>query len=326
MSSVRPEAVTWLWEHRIPRGKLTLLDGDPGVGKSSVALAIATAITRGAPLPADLRPRRPGRVILLTGEDGLADTVRPRLDGMGADASRVEVLAAMREEADDERPLNLATDQWAVEEMVQGGLYDLVIIDPLNAYLPSDLDTHRDSSVRSVLAPLARLAEQHSVAILCVRHLTKGSRDRAIYRGQGSIAYTAAARVVHLVGLDRNDPTGRRRVILPIKSNVGPLLPAVGFELVDGRFGWLGECDVQAEALLAPDPSPGERDETDEAVSALREILNNGPLSADDAKHQAHTAGLSEAAIRRARTVLGVKPRKDGYQGRWIWALPKVTG
>ena len=322
MSSVQPEAVRWLWQNRIPRGKLTLINGDPGVAKSWLSLAIVTAYVNGAAFPGETVPHPPGRALLLTAEDGLADTVRPRLDGLGADVSRVEVFRGMCS-GDDERPPSLVMDLWALKEMVAGGLYGLLIVDPLNAYLPGDLDSYRDVAVRSVLAPLAQLAERHDLAIVAIRHLTKGSRDRAIYRGQGSIAYTAAARVEHLVGFDPADESKHRRVMATTKINVAEQPPGVAFEIREGRFLWLGECDVSPETLLAPDPVAGEREQRNDAVESLRAVLADGPMPAEAALKILHV-DFTAKQVRRARERLGVRPRREGFgpKSHFVWTLP----
>jgi len=324
MSSVLPESVRWLWRDRIPLGKLTILEGDPGVMKSWLALAIVTAYVNGAPMPGETESHAPGRSILLTAEDGLSDTIRPRLDGLGADVSRVEAFRGMRnDKTGAERPPSLAEDLWALDEALRGGLYGLVVIDPLNAYLPGDLDAHRDVAVRAVLAPLAQMAERYNVAILTIRHLTKGARDKAIYRGGGSIAYTAAARTVLLVGVDPEDERKQRRVVVPIKNNLAPLATGLAFELRAGRFFWIGESTVTAEALLAPDPIGDEQDDRDEAVAAMHQLLedNGGQVGAEDGTRQLHRLGLSDKAIRRARKALSVDPAKEGFgkAGRWVW-------
>src|SRR3989442_136267 len=169
----------------------------------------------------------PANVLILTAEDGLSDTVVPRLQELGADLSRVTVLTSVRREG-KERHFSLVDDMAALEAALVGGDFALVIIDPLNAYLGTSLDTHRDAALRSVLTPLAALVERFGVALIAIRHLTKGARDRAIYRGQGSIAYTAAARVVHLVGVDPNND--KQRVIACIKNNLALHPPALAFE------------------------------------------------------------------------------------------------
>jgi len=316
MSGIIPRRVEYLDDGRIPRGAMTILMGDPAVGKSMSSLAIATRWAK-------------RRVILLTAEDALAQVVRPRLDMLGADASRYEVLAGMRDEdaldSSGDRAPALPQDLWALEEALSGGLYDLVIIDPINAFLPGDLDAHRDVAVRSVLAPLASLAERTGVAVLVIMHLTKGGRDRALYRAQGSIAYVAAARSVLLAGIDPQDSTGRRRVMLHVKNNMGPLAGGMAFEIAEGQFFWRGETEITAAAILAPESTVEAADDQDEAVQALRQLLEDhkGQIGAKQGRDLMRELQLSDATIRRARKLLCGHPKKEGYgsDGRWVWEL-----
>ncbi len=325
LANVRREEVSWLWEGYIPRGRLTGVMGDPSVGKSWLTVAIAAAVTQGAPLPGQERGCEPGNVLILTAEDGLADTVRPRLEDMGADLTRVTVLTAVRDAKGRERHPSLVDDLDALESALAGGGYALVIIDPLNAYLGHALDTHRDAALRSVLSPLAALAERCKVAVVFVLHLNKGRRDRAIYRAQGSIAYTAAARVVHLVGQKPDNPT--ERALVPIKNNLVAMPPAIGFEIADGRFLWRGETSLTAGILLAPDGDDGERGALADAVGFLREALADGARPVKEVQQEATSLGIAPKTLRRARESLGVKSGRQGglaADGYWTWTLPKL--
>jgi len=323
LADVNREEVEWEWEARLPHRRIVLVEGDPGVGKSWLVLAIGAAITTGAPLPGQTAPREPGKVLLLTAEDGLADTVRPRMEDMAADLQRVKVLTAMRNEEGNERHPSLVDDLGAVETVLSEGGYKLLIIDPLNAYLGVTLDTHRDAALRAALTPLALLAERWGVIVLCIRHLTKGGRDKAIYRGQGNIAYTAAARVVFLVGANPDDP--QERVLACIKNNLAPLPPALAFELRDGQFLWRGITDVTAAAMLAPDRDEGERGALAEAEDFLRQLLADGPMEVTQMEEERKGAGITVATLRRAKEALSVVSARQGglaEKGRWAWALP----
>lgn len=323
LANVPREEIAWLWPPYLPRRRLSLLDGDPGVGKSWLSLAIAAAVTRGTPLPGQESANEPANVLLLTAEDGLGDTIRPRLEDMGADLSRVKVLTAIRDGKGGERHPSLVVDLPALEQALAEGGYALVIIDPINAYLGTALDTHRDASLRAVLTPLASLADRWNVAILCIRHLTKGGRDRAIYRGQGSIAYTAAARVVHLVGVNPDNP--QERVIACIKNNLAPQPPAIAFAVAEGRFLWRGETSVTAAAMLAPDGDEGERSAVEDAMGYLRESLSGGPMDQKQMQREARDAGITDRTLRRAKARLNVTSKREGGlgpAGRWVWSLP----
>lgn len=324
VSDVERQEVSWLWPGYIPRGRLTIIDGDPGVGKSWLALAIGTAITLGRVLPGQESTGEPEKILLLTAEDAIADTIRPRLEDMGADLQGVTVLTAVRDKEGSEHHVSLVTDLAAVDTALSSGGYGLVIIDPINAYLGIALDTHRDAALRSVLTPLAQLAERWGVAIVCIRHLTKSGRDKAIYRGQGNIAYTAAARVVHLVGVNPDDP--QERVLICIKNNLVLEPPALAFELTEGRFLWRGETSVTAAALLRPESDDGEGSALAEAEEFLRVLLADGSVDAEDGWRQARKLNIAERTLKRARAVLGVKARREGFgpNGRWLWEASPV--
>lgn len=194
-----------MWQGRIALGKLTLLAGDPGLGKSLLTIALAAHVTCSTPWPVDRTPCPGGKVLLLSAEDDVEDTIRPRLDAAGADPSRVYALEAVfdvnGEGTRRRRMLNLARDIECLDEVLSSGGFRLVIVDPVSAYL-GGVDTHRNADIRVVLAPLAELAARHKVAMVCVSHLTKGAGTSAIYRATGSIAFVAAARAAYVVTRD----------------------------------------------------------------------------------------------------------------------------
>jgi len=222
LSDVEPEAIAWRWPGRIADGKLCLVVGDPGVGKSWITLDIAARVTTGGAWPDGDNSQEPGDVLLMTVEDGLADTIRPRLDNMGADVQRVHHLAVLRAGA-HERGVQLG-DVGAIEEAIRQTRARVVIIDPLSAYV-GDADSHRDSEVRGLLAPLALLADRQRVALIGVMHLSKGQNRPAVYRPGGSIAFAAAARLVLAAALDpeRDD----QRLLVSVKQNICAPAPAL---------------------------------------------------------------------------------------------------
>jgi putative DNA primase/helicase len=321
LDTVQRRDVRWLWRARIPFGRITCLMGDPKVGKSWLALAIAAAVTTGEPLPGETQGRDPAGVLLLTAEDGLEDTVRPRLEDMGADVGRVVVMPAVFDGQGKESFPNLAVDLDALDEALTGGGYGLVIIDPINAYLGTAVDTYRDAHVRAVLGPVATLAERHNVAVLVILHLTKGQRDRAIYRGQGNIAYVAAARVVHLVGVN---PENGQRAMVCIGNNLAQEPPALAFDIADGRFRWLGETSVTAASLLAPEKGAEDASKLEAAKSFLRGALADGPVPFEVLQSDARAAGIAERTLRRAKDALDVRAVRTGFgkDGHWTWELP----
>ncbi|MHB8394938.1 MAG: AAA family ATPase [Candidatus Dormibacteria bacterium] len=326
LSNVERTSIRWLWQGRIATGRLSLLTGHPGEGKSWASLALAAALTVGAALPGEVTGRPSCSVLVASAEDDPGDTIGPRFDSLGGDPERLVVIDGVHAE-EGERGMVLPGDiavldaELRVAELADRP-YALLIIDPLSAYLPATMDSHRDVSVRATLAPLARLAAQHDVAILAVSHLTKGSRDTPALRAQGSVAFTAAVRTQLLLGRDPQDGEDSPiRHLLVVKSNIGPEGLGLKFTLEGGRFGWLGASTLTGRELSA---RHGDTDGTDggslaEAEDVLRQILADGPVSAKDGLDKAANAGVSESSILRARRALGVTTRKAAYKGGWLW-------
>jgi len=322
LADVKPEPVTWLWPGRIPRGKLTLIIGDPDKGKSCVTLDAAARVSTGKHWP-DGTPAPRGDVILLTAEDGLSDTVRPRLDAMGGDPARAHVLKAIRT-GDRERGVDLSLDLPHLEAVLKATGAILVVIDPVSAYL-GKTDSWRDADVRAVLAPLAALAERTGGAVVGIMHLTKDRQRQALYRAQGNISFVAAARAVFAVAEDREDP--ERRLLLPVKLNIAHKPPGLAFRVVEAgtavRVDWEpGPVDVDVEdALAGPEPT-AERSEREEAKDFLHEVLADGPVAATEVKKQAKALGIALRTLFRAKGELKVKAEKSGFRGPWLWSLP----
>ncbi len=312
MADVQPEAVSWLWNPYIPKGKLTLLEGDPGVGKSWVSLGIATAVSLGKGLPGQEPSAPANNVVIASAEDGLGDTIRPRLDAMGGDVPRIFAIDGAL--TLDEKGFVL------LESYLERVRPTLLIIDPLVAYLGASVDIHRANETRAVMSQLARLAEQFDVAILAVRHLTKGGQLKAIYRGLGSIDFTAACRSVLLAGCDAENP--QNRALVHIKSNLAPVGPSIGYELREGGFYWTGESTLTAAQILAADDGAA-ASELDEAIAFLKDELANGSVRAKDIYQAAQDTGIAKRTLERAKVKLQAKSRKIG--DTWFWHLPEST-
>lgn len=315
MADVAPESVSWLWYPYIPKGKLTLLEGDPGVGKSWVALAIAAAVSLGRGLPG-MEVGEPANVLLASAEDGLGDTIRPHLDAMGADARRIHAI---------DGPLTLDdTGFLSLESAIVAVRPALLVLDPLVAYLGGGLDIHRANEVRHVMARLARLAETHGLAELSVRHLTKGGALKPIYRGLGSIDFTAACRSVLLAGYAADSPQARG--LVHIKSNLAPIGPPIGYELRDGHFYWTGESLLTAADILAADDGAG-ASKLEAAIAFLQDVLADGPVPAVRVLNDSRGAGLAERTVNRAKAKLHVVTHRQGSTGKrggggFMWHLP----
>jgi hypothetical protein len=333
VSDVEPERVSWLWPGRIPFGKLTVLDGDPGTGKSTLTLELASRVSNGGPMPDGAMSEKPGKagVVLVSAEDGAGDTIRPRLDAAGADVTRVHLLTDV-DDIDDEgtrrrRPWTMPRDIDMLGALILSVGARLVIIDPMNAVLSTKVDAYRDQDVRVALAPLARVAQETGAAIVLVRHLTKGGGSNALYRGGGSIGIIGAARSGLLVAPDPNDEAGTRRVLAVTKANLATQATSLAYELVPAeehvcaRVRWLGESSHTSSSLLVPPPSKEERTAADEAVEFLRDALANGPRPAKELFSDARDAGHSKRTIERAKREIGVQSVKSGIDTGWLWTL-----
>ncbi|HYF15049.1 MAG TPA: AAA family ATPase [Phycisphaerales bacterium] len=329
-ATVEPEPLEWLWLGWFPLRKLTLLTADPGVGKSTLLVDVAARITRGGPMPDGSKLARPGSVIFFCAEDGLADTVRPRLGAAGADLRRVlfcpGVCEAGSEDGSSVRTFDLERDAARLENSLAANPdCVMVVIDPITAFL-GRTDAHKNADVRKVLQPLVDLAAKRGVAVVMISHLNKAAGASPLHRNMGSVAFAAVARVMLVLGKDPTDPN--RRLLVRAKSNTGADQGGIAFRLVgdpEGSAGtrivWEGSVNTTAEELLGGQTAPAEcsRVERDEAKAWLGEALANGPVPSSQIKRAATEDGHSWGTIRRAKEELGVEAIKGD---RWSWALP----
>jgi hypothetical protein len=322
LSDVQAEPVEWLWKGRIAKGKLTLLCGDPGLGKSWVSLDIGARLSRGNPWPDNTPASAPADVLLLSAEDGLADTIRPRLDQLDADTARVHHIDGVRAQG-GEIGIQL-THIAEIEAAIHMTGAKLLVIDPLSAYL-GDIDAHRDSEVRQLMAPLTKLAERTGIAIIGVMHLGKAAQRQALYRAVGSIAFTAVARVVLAVAADPDQDD--RRLLAPVKANLSIPPPTLGYRLIDGRLQWDSDpvTDVDVEALLS-NPIP-KRQQRRDADTWLLNRLRDGAVESAELMAEAEQEGISRSTLFRAKKRLMIRARRDGYgkDGTWYWQLPSMS-
>ncbi len=331
LADVAPERVEWLWFGYLPRGKLVTLDGDPGVAKSTLTMDLAARVTTGHPMPANHTWRQPADVLLLSAEDGLADTIRPRLDAARADPSRVHALTEVTETREDgttsTRPPSLPADLLIVEGIVKKHGVVLVVIDVLMAYLAGGVDSHRDQDIRRVLHQVSAMAERCGCTVILIRHMNKSGGSQAMYRGGGSIGIVGAARAALLVAIDPDDETGVQRVLAPIKMNLCVEPPALGYKLVSdpvldvARIEWCGVTKHKAADLLRsgdPDQS-GDRDAV--ATWLQNYIGDKGEVPAKELLRAGSQDGFSADQLKRAKTRAGVVSRKGGMTGGWVWAL-----
>lgn len=320
LATIEPEETAFLWFPYIPKGKLTLLEGDPGLGKTFLALNLCSAISNGWPLPGpDGKPSdpiNPGNILYMTAEDGLADTLVPRLVKVGADRSRIFCLTGWRTTESEEEQSFTLHDINVLRVSLEQVRPVLVVIDPLQAYI-GNIDMHRANETRPVLSNLARIAEEFGCAVMVIRHLSKSGGTKALYRGLGSIDFTAAARSVLLVGQNQ---TTDQKAMIHSKSTCAEIGKPLGFEINSQTgFIWTGLSDCTAEDLLL---STGIKDNAfEEAKEFLLEALQEEPIKADTLLNDGvKETGVSKRTFHRAKKELGIKSEKraDG----WYWYLP----
>jgi AAA domain len=338
MSDVVPEEVQWLWGGRIPLGKLTVLEGDPKGGKSTIGLDLAARVTTDGTMPDGSRSDLdgPSNVVLMTAEDGLADTVRPRLDLAGADSCRVHAWEAVFEESPGGLRLpSLPLDVVRLEALVTELAAKLVVVDVLAAYLGERVDSHHDADVRRALAPLAKMAERTGAAVVVLRHLNKAGGTKAMYRGGGSIGISGQARSILLAGLDPGDETKQRRVLAVTACNLAATAPSLSYELVAEsprapvRIAWTGSSTLSADELLIDPGSEDERSERKEITALLTSWTKDRPIAVDEVKRRLRAAGLNpnDKTIQRARRDAGVEVGSpSGFGGKRYYWRPAQSG
>jgi hypothetical protein len=322
LSDVEPEKVEWLWDRRIPLGKITVVDGDPGNGKSVLTTDLAARLTVGRTFP-DGQECDAAGVVIMNAEDGLADTIRPRVDAAGGDPERIVSLATIWE-GSEERHLSIPEDIGIIEAEIWRVDARLVIMDPLMAFLSGSSNAHKDQDIRRALAPLARMAERNRVAVVLVRHLNKASGGNPLYRGGGSIGIIGAARSGLLVGAHPEDED--LRVLAGQKSNLSAMPESLAYRITTGangaaRIEYKGVSAAKADALLRVPQDPEERSALAEALEFLRDELDGGPVMARELKADAKRFDISERTLARAKSTLGVVSRREGLEG-WSWHLP----
>ncbi len=334
LSDVTPEEINWLWPQRIALGKINMVVGDPGTNKSFFLLDLAARLSLGSRWP-DCDEHAPlGGSVLLAAEDGLADTVVPRLIASGADLSHIAALSAVKasdSSGEYQRQVDLGRDLAVIEKAIDEVQNCRMLgIDPVSCFM-GEIDGHSNSDVRRVLAPLAELAARRMLAVVCVTHLRK-SDGAAVYRTMGSLAFAAAARSVWCIVKDKKDPDQRRRLFLPVKNNIGGDQSGLAFELSSRHTGsvpciiWEAEpIRTTADEAMAPErrkPGP-EPEERNDAALFLREALATGPRSVRDIDQEAREVhGISKRTLERARQAIGVEAFRETTTGPWFIRLP----
>jgi hypothetical protein len=339
LSTIPAQPIKWLWPGKIAKGKLSIIVGNPGLGKSQVCASLAAIVTTGGYWPVDRTQAQAGNVVVLSAEDDAEDTIRPRMEAAGADVRRVFLLQAIKYEdeagATQSRGFSLVNDTYRLGTLIkQIGDVELVIIDPITAYMGAT-DSHRNAEVRSLLAPLQMIGALLNPAMIAVSHLTKAQGVEALQRVQGSIAFAAAARAVWGVAKDKDDE--RRRLFLPLKNNLGVDTSGYAFgihsTILEGSDPPISTSHVmwekervtvnadEAFSSLAKDYY--DNSELEEVKDFLRGLLAVGPMRKTEIESNIKGAGHSWSTCRRAQTALKIVAYKgEGFREPWYWKLP----
>lgn len=333
LTEITMERIDWLWPTRFARGKLSLIAGFPGDGKSQITISIASIVTNGGTWPGSKDRCEPGKVIFLSAEDGAGDTLKPRLVAAGAAVDRCAVFeTVMRAENGREvaHVFDIGRDIGALDRVVNemerdGGKVALVVIDPLNAYLGEGIDAHKDASIRRALTPIAEFAERRHIAVIGVTHFNKGTQSKAMLRITGSIATPATSRAAYVVA--RDPKNSERLLFLPAKNNLAPMKDGLAYTIeprtvpsIDGDdigtsvVVWdRNLVNITADDVLAPTVQNQSAAQLNDAALFLSDVLAEGPLPGREVKKLAEANGHAWATVHRARARYGFKIERSGY-------------
>lgn len=325
LSEFEPQEVKWLWPNKFPRGKISFLVGDPGVGKSYLSIAIAAHVTTGVDWPDGSINDSWGSVLIASAEDGIEDTIRVRADLAGADNEKIFILEGFKNEKKNENEiLNLEKHIDDIDRILSGMINPkLIILDPITAYLGA-LDSHKNSQVRGLMASLAQVADRYDISILGISHLNKNMIASAIYRTMGSIAFVAAARSVWLVSIDGEDESNERRFFIPIKTNLSVNPTSHAFHIQEGKIVFEKEIlKVTANQALCQTEN-NSNSVLENACEWVGDVLSAGPVFSDEIFRMGAANGFARRTLIRAKEKIGVKAIKGGSEEdfKWSWELP----
>lgn len=318
MEDVVSKEVEWLWYPYIPYGKITIIEGDPGEGKTTLVLKLAAALSRGLPLPCDDdKEYEPIHIIYQTAEDGIEDTIKPRLEKAGADCSMIRVI----DETDKE--LSMTDDR--LEQAIIETKARLIILDPIQAYIGATVDMHRANEIRPVLKHLGIIAEKHNCAIMLIGHMNKASGSKSTYRGLGSIDIQATARSVLLVARLRDKPN--IRIMAHDKSSLAPAGDAIGFEMTeDNGMVCIGPYDITIDELLSGNEGRGKK-KLDIAENFIKEYFgSNKVIPSNEIMMEAAKRSIKRNTLLSAKKKLGITSDKEKAEDGtiyWTWVMPE---
>lgn len=311
MSEVQSQDVEWLWYPFIPYGKLTIIQGDPGDGKTTLVLNIAAKLSKGKALDSDMKLTEPVNVIYQTAEDGLSDAVKPRLERAEADCEKISVI--------DESSKSLSmVDERLEEALVRTGAR-VLILDPIQAYLGGGMDMNRANEARNMTKRLGALAEKYKCAILLIGHMNKAAGNKAAYRGMGSIDFFAVARSVLLVGRVEGEPN--IRAVVQIKNNLAAFGHPKAFALSENGFKWLGDYEITADEVLGGIAPKGNK--LEQAKQMLRNLAEaSSTVLSNEIFNEAEELGISKRTMENAKKELGIRAKR--INNSWYWELDKI--
>lgn len=312
-SKVTTKPVDWLWYPYIPLGKLTVIQGDPGEGKSTFVLSLISLLTNGLPMPDGYATPHPRVAIYQCAEDGMADTIKPRLEQAGANCDKVAYIV--------DNDIALTLEDGRIEAAIEATEASVFIIDPIQAFIPPDADMQSATKMRSVLRKLAATAEKHHCAVILIGHMNKGSGAKTLYRGLGSIDIAAIARSVLMISRDENRPG--IRYMYPIKSSLAPEGPAIAFSFRDGGgLEWHGRYEINTAALV--DSVTIKTSKRDKARAKLIQLLEQEDKPAKEVYASLAGIGIGSRTVEKAKKELQIATYRS--RGCWYWQLPKTNG